>query len=185
MAWKRSRVQIPSGPFSDLMIEKRIEFFNRVRDIPYKIPLSTSEPDYCCSGKHKILFDLLKSLDLKVRYRVCEFLWNQFDLPEDVKNIPHEENCTHTYLEAYIPENNKWIIVDATWDKGLSDKFMINEWDGMNDTKNAIQPSKIYSPEESEKFVRTESKEDTEKDLEINGKFYDAFNKWLESLRRK
>lgn len=60
---------------------KQIDYFYFVRDIPYKILISIKETDYCCSGKHEILFELLKSLGLKVRHRVCMFLWSSLNLP--------------------------------------------------------------------------------------------------------
>ena len=36
-----------------------INFLNKVRDIPYKIPLSGREKDFCCNGKHQKLFNFL------------------------------------------------------------------------------------------------------------------------------
>ncbi len=90
---------------------KQVDYFYFVRDIPYKIPTSIKETDYCCSGKHEILFDLLKSLGLQARYRICLFLWSSLNLPPKLKKIPHENDCTHTYLEINI--KGKWKILDA------------------------------------------------------------------------
>lgn len=89
-----------------------IKLFERVRDIPYSIPLEYGEEDKCCSGKSEKIFNLLKNEGYKVRYRVCVFLWDDLPLPNKVKNILHDADCTHTYIECYI--NKKWIIVDAT-----------------------------------------------------------------------
>lgn len=144
--------------------------------------MTFNEPDYCCSGKHKILYHLLVSLNLKIRYRVCEFLWSEVGLPEEVKKIFHENLCTHTYLEVFIPKRG-WVVVDATWDKGLSKIFHANDWDGKSDTAVAVKPVKIYSPTESKKYVETENADDIINDLRINGKFYNSINKWLEEIR--
>lgn len=159
-----------------------VDYFKFVRDIPYKISTTLDEPDYSCSGKHKILYQLLSSIKLKVRYRVCEFLWEDVNLPKKVKKIPHENSCTHTYLEVFVPKR-KWVVVDATWDKKLSKNFKINDWGGKNDTPIAVKTTKIYSPETSKKFVESESTKDIENDFKINGAFYEAINNWLEDIR--
>lgn len=160
-----------------------VDYFNSARDAHYKIPTTLTEEDNCCSGKHKKLHQLLQSINVKVRYRVCEFLWEDVNLPKEVEKIPHDDACTHTYLEVYNPHKEKWVVVDATWDRGLSNVFKINEWDGENDTAIAVKPTKIYSPEESKRFVENESVDDMKKDLGRNGKFYRAVNTWLETVR--
>jgi len=163
------------------MKKKVISYFYFVRDIPYKIPTSIKEPDYCCSGKHEILFDLLKFLNLQARYRVCIFLWSSLNLPLELKKIPHKNDCTHTYLEIKIKD--KWKILDATWDIGLKKVFQINEWDGKSDTKIAVEPIKIFSATKSKKIVENQTDEVIQKDLGINGKFYEGFNIWLKKIR--
>ena len=165
------------------MKKKAINYFYFVRDIPYKIPTSIKETDYCCGGKHKILSDLLKSLGLQVRNRVCLFLWNSLDLPSKFKKISYENDCTHTYLE--IKTNNRWEVLDVTWDVGLARVFHINDWDGKSNTEIAVKPIKIFSPQKSEEILNNfEKKENIIKDLKMNGKFYEAFNNWLKEIRR-
>jgi hypothetical protein len=165
------------------MKKKAINYFYFIRDIPYKIPLSTKEIDCCCSGKHEALFVLLKSLGLQVRYRVCLFLWSNLNLSPKLKKIPHENDCTHTYLEIKIKRG--WKVLDATWDIGLRRILPVNEWDGKLDTKIAVQPIKIFSLEKSKKIIEDQSERLFRKDLKINGKFYKAFNAWLERARVK
>ena len=155
--------------------------FNSIRDIPYKIPLSSDEVDACCSGKHEKLFKLLIDRGYKVRYRVCAFVWSSLNLPSELEKIPHDDYCTHIYLEINL--GGKWEILDATWDKGLKRIFHVNEWDGKSDTEIAVKPIKIFSPQKSLKIVKDQNKEANEKDLEINGKFYKGFNEWLEKNR--
>jgi len=158
-----------------------VSLFNSVRDIPYRIPLKYGEEDNCCSGKHEKLFNLLTKHGYKVRYRVCVFLWSSLNLPPELEKIPHDNDCTHTYLEIII--DGTWKILDATWDIGLKNIFHINKWDGKSDTKIAVKPVKIFTPQKSLKIVNNQNEDVIKKDLEINGKFYKGFNEWLDKNR--
>jgi hypothetical protein len=162
---------------------KAVDYFYFVRDIPYKIPTSLKEADHCCSGKHEILFNLLKSSGLEVRYRVCVFLWSSFKLPSILEKISYEKDSTHTYLEVKIKD--KWETLDATWDIGLKKVFPINSWGGKSGTRIAVKPVEIFSPAKSTQIVKNQTKRVIEKDLKLNGKFYKAFNKWLDIIRKK
>jgi len=155
--------------------------FESIRDIPYKIPLKWGEEDNCCSGKHKQLFDLLRKEGYQVRYRVCVFLWSSLNFPSKLESIPHDDDCTHTYLEIKL--KGAWKTLDATWDKQLNHLFIINNWDGESDTKIAVKPIKIFNPSKSVKIVSNQNEKKINGDLKINGKFYNHFNKWLEQNR--
>ena len=159
----------------------KIEIFNKIRNIPYRIPLKWGEEDNCCSGKSEKLFDLLTKEGYEVRYRVCVFLWESINLPEELQKIPHDKDCTHTFLEIKI--DGEWKVLDSSWDKGLKNLFHVNEWDGKSDTQTAVKPIKILSPEKSLEIVNEQDEEVITKDLEINGEFYKAFNEWLEKNR--
>lgn len=159
-----------------------VSSFNSIRDIAYKIPLKWGEEDNCCSGKHEKLFNLLTKQGSKVRYRVCVFYWNDLNLPLELKKISHDNDCTHAYLEIYL--NNSWKILDATWDNGLRNLFHVNEWDGKSSTEIAVKPIKIFTPQKSLEIVNNQNEEVMKKDLEINGKFYKAFNEWLRKNRK-
>ena len=74
--------------------------------------------------------------------------------------------------------------MDATWDKGLKGLFHVNEWDGKNDTEIAVKPMRIFDPEKSLEIVERQDENLIKKDLEINGKFYKAFDEWLERNRK-
>lgn len=159
-----------------------VSIFNSIRDVPYRISLKWDEEDNCCSGKHAKLLALLTKHGYRARYRVCVFLWSSLNLPEELEKIPHDDDCTHTYLEIHL--NNEWKILDATWDSGLRNIFHVNEWDGKSDTEIAVKQTKIFTPEKSLEIVNNQNKELIEKDLKINGKFYEAFNEWLEKNRK-
>lgn len=159
-----------------------VSAFKSVRDIPYKIPLNYEEEDNCCSGKSSKLFDILKINGYKVRYRVCVFLWDDIPLPEDVKKVPHDKDCTHTYVEIFL--EGRWKVVDPTWDNGLKNIFHINEWDGKSDTEIAVIPIKIFTPLKSLSIVSDQTKEVIDDDLNRNREFYKALNEWLNRIRQ-
>lgn len=161
-----------------------VEEFKKIRDIPYRIPLSPGESDDCCSGKSVRLFNLLRDASYNVRYRVCSFRWSDMKLPTKVQDIPHEGESTHSYLEVKI--RNEWIAVDATWDKGLKDVFEINEWDGKSNTKVAVPVRECFTLDKSAEYMKeSNSSEAILDDLRKNGRFYGAFNNWLAEIRIK
>ena len=159
-----------------------ISIFNKIRDLPYKIPVSLKEEDFCCSGKAIFLKNVLEEQGYKIRYRVCSFSWTSINLPEKVFNIPHEDLSTHVYLEILI--DNKWIIMDATWDSKLNKIFDINNWDNKTNNKIAVEPIETFTPEKSLDIMENIDEKEILDDLKINGEFYKAFNDWLEEIRK-
>lgn len=160
-----------------------IEEFKKVRDIPYRIPLSLEESDECCTGKAHILFKELKKGGYNVRYRLCTFKWSSLNLPKELRDTLHNDDSSHTYLEIEI--NGEWKIIDATWDKGLENLFVVNEWDGKSDTKIAVPFIECLSSEKSLEYIKhISTSEAIKSDLKVNGNFYKAFNEWLDNYRR-
>ncbi len=160
-----------------------IEEFKKVRDIPYRIPLSLEESDECCTGKANRLFKIFKDGGYNARYRLCTFRWSSLNLPKELQDIPHNDDSSHTYLEVEI--DKEWKIIDATWDKGLKDLFVVNEWDGKSDTEIAVSCIERLSPERSLRYIKhISTSEAIISDLKINGDFYKAFNEWLENYRK-
>jgi hypothetical protein len=168
-----------------------VGYFEFVRDSPFRLPVTTGDPDRSCVGKHVVLKTLLSSLGLKVRYARCRFSWNGLNLPQSLKEIPHEE-VVHVYLEVYSEGQARWMTVDATWDRGLSSKLPVSRWDGRNDTTIAVNPTERLSPIEiqeeldksiDEPGIRQWLDLPMDSPLKVNGKFYQALNKWAESIR--
>lgn len=161
-----------------------IKEFEKIRDIPYRIALLPNEPSCDCLGKAQLLFKIFKKYRYEVRYRICKIKWSSLILPDEITKIPHDDNCSHTYLEVKIGED--WKNIDPTWDKGLKKLFPINEWDGKSDTKLAIPPIEILTPEESSRYLKyITTPRGIESDLKKNSKFYRAINEWLEVSRQK
>ena len=164
-----------------MILMDAVEYFRFVRDIPFRIPLSVIEPDYCCTGKHAVLNTLLSSLGLRVKYAFCEWRWSSLDLPKSLKALPHEDRIGHVYLEVYNKQQRRWMIVDATWDKKLGSKLPISEWDGKSDTVIAVKPTKMLK-ERADNLERP-SEARWKKYVKAEGQFVEAFNRWLESIR--
>lgn len=168
-------------------IEERIKLFRIVRDIPYYISTGT-EQDYSCATKPFILDLLLRSIGLEIKHVLCTFKWAKLELPEELLARPHDPEETHEYLLVFVPEKNKWVKVDPTWDSRIQHSLIpIAEWDGLNDTLIAVPVEHTWSPEESEKLIEEEenmSEEERAEYLKKNAEFFKAFNRWLESQRK-
>lgn len=161
-----------------------ISEFNRVRDIPYRIPLAEDEPDHCCSGKTDMLMTAFKAAGYRVRQIICLFKWSDLSLPEEILSAKHDDNASHTYFEAEI--GGKWVKIDPTWDPGIRSVFHVNEWDGKSDTPIAVPATETLSPDKSAEFLaRCNAPEAVRDDLAANGEFYKAFNEYLEKARRE
>jgi hypothetical protein len=159
------------------------QVFNEIRDIPYRIPLSSSEEDFSCTGKNEKLLQYLVKENYQVRWRVCTFKWSSLGLPQNVLEVSHDDNSTHAYLEVKIDQT--WKKVDATWDKGLAGILPVNQWDDSADEEIAVPVVSTFSAEESKVIMESENREVVEDDIKINGNFYQALNLWLEEVRVK
>jgi hypothetical protein len=161
-----------------------VDEFKRVRDIPYRIPLSVEEKDCCCSGKTEELMGIFRRASMGVRQRICLFRWKDLGLPADVMKVAHDDDCSHTYFEAQV--NGIWVVIDATWDIGLKRIFPINDWDGVHGTEIAVPTAEILSTQDGADYLeRINAPAAVALDLKINGKFYGAFNTYLERVRKK
>lgn len=159
-----------------------IQLFDKVRDIPYRIPINSNEEDFCCNGKARRLRKLLEQEGLQARYVVCSFRWSDLDIPKKILNLTDDDFSTHVYLEVLIA--NRWIKIDPTWDAGLKDILPISEWDGETDTTLAVSPIETYSIEKSEEIMSHCEPEQVAVDRnDKNHDFEEALNSWLEQNR--
>lgn len=166
------------------MNKNLVEAFREIRDIPYRIPLSAHETDDCCSGKANRLMRVCKEAGIEVRYRVCSFQWSDLGLPDALQQIPHENDCTHVYLEMLIEDH--WVVVDPTWDCALEGLLPVSTWNGETDTVIGVPVRDVFSLEESLRIMNESNVDKViEDDLKKNGAFYKAFNEWLELYRNR
>lgn len=167
------------------MKNNSIKIFNEIRDIPFRIPMSATESLFDCAGKSILLRKKLEDLGIKARLAVCFFYWNDLNLPKDIKEIPHDRDCTHTFVEAFI--NEKWVKLDPSWDSALSKIFDIANFDGENSTDLAVRAIGFFDPEISALMIKKQTENYLEfvaSDLARNEQFYEAVNNYLEAVRK-
>lgn len=158
-----------------------VSIFNQVRDLPYRIRLSSGEKELSCGGKHCQLKKLFAQGGLESRYRVGTFRWSALNLPPALLAIPHKDEGTHVFLEVKI--GRRWVPVDASWDTGLKNILPVNGWDGHSDCTVAVPIIEMFSPAKSEQIMRQWNQETISAEDKNNEQFYKAFNAWLEENR--
>jgi hypothetical protein len=135
-------------------IDGAISIFEHIRDIPYSLGVPMTDPDTApnqilslgkgyCGPKHYLLAEMFRRLGYEVVYAIFPFLWNDPDLlySPELRELATGLPVTH-HLACRIRINNRWVLVDATWDLLLArGGFPVNErWDGLTDTHCAVKP---------------------------------------------
>ncbi|UCC11459.1 MAG: hypothetical protein JSW02_08905 [candidate division WOR-3 bacterium] len=181
-------------------VQSRVSVFEHIRDIPYALIPELIDPitgpqemlvrnEGSCSPKHFLLGTMLTMLNIPVQYATYPFLWHDLKLhyPDQlrtlVQNMPVEY---HVACKAYI--DNKWVLVDATWDRALkSGGFVVNEdWDGESDTFNAVNPLNEILHKNVRKrmdYVQSKTAYMSDECKEVQYEFYREFSRWLAALR--
>ena len=131
-----------------------ISIFDHIRDIPYSLAVPMTDPGTSpekmlelgrgyCGPKHYLLAELYRRLGYEVVYATFPFLWNDPDLlyPPELRGLSSGLPVAH-HLACRVRINNRWVLVDATWDLPLArGGFPVNEhWDGLADTLCAVKP---------------------------------------------
>lgn len=162
--------------------DERIEIFNSIRDIPYRIPLGVDEEDNCCNGKHRKLQALFKKAGYASAPWMCKFHWSKLNLPREILAIPHDDLANHVYLRVAI-HSDRGEIIDASWDYGLRDILPVNTWDGDSHTMLAV-PQEPTTAREQLDFFKNDNPMALLEALKTNGEFFQALNQWLEKNRK-
>lgn len=168
-----------------MSVAQRVAFFEFIRNIPYHIGLSKNEPNYNCASKCDVLAQLLHSIGIKTRPIICTFDWTETHLPRTILALPRDTGETHQFLQVFIPETEKWVNCDPTWDDALKkSKLAIAQWDGLSDTVLAVKPHHIYTPDESRAIIQNEHDPTAfNRHMKKHRAFYKAVNAWLNSHR--
>jgi len=181
-------------------IGSRIAVFERIRDIPFVIVpeqfgLEDGPADMLlrnggfCVPKHYLLGLMYRRLGIPARYCTFAFRWREMDLDYPEELLRQAEKLPITYhlaCKAFIDE--RWRLVDATWDTGLKEAgFPVNlAWDGRSDTANAVKPIEAHihaDIKERDRVFAGKLKAYTlPEKLELS-RFSMAFNAWLKELR--
>ncbi len=160
----------------------KIAIFNQIRNKPYHIS-TEGESGSACTEKSLQLIKELNKLGLQARLIVGFMKWSRLKLPEELTNIPHDDDSSHAFVEIKN-DKNRWVYIDPTWNPELAVAgFPIAKWDGINETSIALNCHKILSAEESEEHMK---QVDFKRDMKSNKIFYRAFNNYCDSfLERK
>lgn len=171
--------------FMQTNLKARIDAYNEIQAMPFYVA-TRGEQDCCCATKAYLLEERLKKLGLQCRHILCWFKWESLALPQSVLAIEHESLPSHQFLEVFIPEKEIWVIVDPTWDPGLSDILPADPWDGLNPTRCAVPIERICTEEETAQiFKDCADPEDNKRYFESQGPFLRAVNEFLNSVREK
>jgi hypothetical protein len=180
--------------------EARIRIFEYIRDIPYYLVPQMEDPyewaasiiethKGSCSPKHYLMGIMFSRVGIKLKYATYSFHWgNQpINYPDELKKLTAD--CPVGYHIACKADiNGRWVLVDATWDKGLLKAgFPVNmHWDGTSETKNAVNAFEEIlhgTLQERLDFVREKKKMISEKQAATYAEFIRKFNVWLEGVR--
>lgn len=178
----------------------RIAVFEHIRDIPYAIIPALRDPvagptgliKTCrgaCGPKHLLLALMFEKLKLAVKYVTYSFCWDDptVNYPSDLRALVKKMPLTgHLACKAKI--DNKWVLVDATWDMPLKKAgFPVNEvWDGISDTRcavTAIKETVHESLEERLKYDAAMRSAFTDEEKAAYNELILRLNTWLEKIR--
>ncbi len=164
-------------------LKRAQDYFKEVRDKPYRVPLSVSDADHSCFGKSILLKTFLDNLELIARYRLCDFLWSDFNLPSHVLACSHDKPALHVFVEIQL--NSQWFVLDPTWDKNLKSLLPISEWkENEPEGTLAVNPIKLHSPKMSLTFMKAKTSETVMNQNLTHNNFYLALNQHFESVRK-
>jgi hypothetical protein len=134
--------------------DSRISVFEHIRDIPYSLVVPMTDLETAleqilalgrgyCGPKHYLLAEMYRRMGVDVVYATFPFLWNDPDLryPPELRQLATGLPVAH-HLACRVRINNRWVLVDATWDLPLKRAgFPVNEhWNGLSDTLCAVKP---------------------------------------------
>lgn len=163
-----------------MKISERIKLFNLIRDVPFCI--MGKRAAYCFS-KSRQLRDSLELIGIKSRMMQGWFKWSELNIPEKIKSLIVVNKQKHVFLEVYIPEKNKWVYVDPTWDIDLMKVFSVAQWDGINETILMTRLNKISEYKKASILHRIINKFKRKTSFKNNNDFYYALDKWMEEVR--
>jgi hypothetical protein len=181
--------------------DARISIFDHIRDIPYAVIPEIRNPvdgpqgllkgmKGSCTPKHFLLGRMFEMLQIPIKHVTYPFSWNAKSVayPPELRKLA-EALPIEYHLACKARIENKWVVVDATWDRPLARVgFPVNEsWDGVNDTKlavDALDEIVHENVQERVNFVQARKSSWTADDNNRTDRFISALNNWLETVRR-
>lgn len=182
--------------------DARISVFNHIRNIPYFVIPEIRNPvdgpqgllkgmRGSCTPKHFLLGRMFETLRVPVKYVSYPFSWNvkSAAYPEELRKLAEIVPIEY-HLACKARIEDKWVVVDATWDPPLASVgFPVNEiWDGASDTKLAVKRlDEIVHENVQERmnFVQDRKSSWSVDDHTRTDHFIRALNSWLEHVRTR
>ena len=173
------------------MMDKLVEIFEKVRDLPYEIgPLYEGEKliEYGrggCGPKSRYLADQLNKLGYEVRVCITPYRWTDLAaLPDELKKMPQVDRMgNHVYLKVKIDDD--WALIDPSWDKNLSPALPANiDWNGKFDQIPAIKITEEKCMNYPEPYLSWRRENQQPQEItEEDKQFASQMNLWFESVR--
>ena len=175
---------------------KIVTLFEKVRDIPYgnigsRKPLDVYHQNMgTCSGKHALLKVLYSELGIPVKDFISMHSFNKLPItyPDIIKELLDKTTIIDPHNFIKIKIDNKWILIDATWDTSLKKYgFPVNEnWNGKSNMNiSVIKEGEIYKTD-TPIILKEELLHNFSEKLQTDRKiFLKEFTKWLIVLRKK
>jgi hypothetical protein len=184
---------------NDSTEEALVRVFEAVRDIPYG-STGEREPEKIvtqnlgsCSGKHLLLSKLFGLLGFENKIVTCLHHFNEAfpdrnDYPDRFKQILRNHNVIDFHHFVNLKRGDRWLSVDATWDRRLQKfGFPVNiGWKGDTDTTVAVKPIRFYP--ETDDLIELKVKlinELPQHDKEIRAEFMRLLTEWFKEIRSK
>lgn len=164
-----------------MKVKNRIEIFNNIRDLPFRI---TGKNSMYCSKKCNLLKKRLADIGIESKIMVGNFKWTDLPLPKNIIQFINKDREQHAFLRVYIPETKKWVDIDPSWDNSLSDVFQVSNWDGHNNTILMTKLNKIREYKKAKFFRRLFIRIKRKLIKENNHNFYVQLDNWLDSVRK-
>jgi len=163
-----------------MKVENRVDIFNRVRDIPFRI---TGKNSMYCFKKCKLLKRELENIGISSKIMIGNFKWTDLALPANICKFIEKNSEGHAFLSVFIPEKNIWVNIDPTWDSALRNVFQISVWDGINETILMTKLSRIREYKKAGFFKRLFIKFKRKFVEEKNYAFFVQLDNWLDEIR--
>jgi len=162
-----------------------------VKEIPYSVQSSFDPEDLVkkgtgsCTPKHIFLANYFKKFGMKTKFLVVPFHYYRSKLkfaPSAMPIVKALPLAYHTALKVKVQE--KYVIVDVTWDSKLKG-FPINKnWDGLSDMELAVVPEELVETEaDPREFTKPLKEKYSTKEKKAIEKFIVFFNKFCEKAR--
>jgi len=177
-------------------VRARIALFERVRDIPFAYPASRDPEEVLrawqgsCSGKHYLLGELFRRLELRVRNMMCRHQFNESPLPfpEHMQAMLRKDEIVdvHDYLQVEI--DGHWADVDATWERQLREfGFPVCEdWDGHSSMLLSVVPEEHTVADRDPARVKEELLAKlTPRQRALRKRFLEALGQWVRELQQE